>query len=96
MEYYWRTLSRQGWISLLGTLHHCNPNGEFNGELGTKHHLVAPFPSLMSSGIEHCRWIKQLMRACEEGGCWIGLTFGNKDGMVMSMVEYKNDVLHFS
>ncbi len=47
-------------------------NGEFKGELGTKHHLIA-LSSLTSLGIELCWWIEKLMRVRMEEGCWTGL-----------------------
>jgi hypothetical protein len=66
--------------------------GEFKGELGTKHHLIA-LSSLTSLGIELCWWIKQLMRVMMEEGCQTGPAFSNRDGTIALMTEH-NDVLH--
>jgi hypothetical protein len=66
--------------------------GEFKGELGIKHHLIA-LSSLTSLGIELCWWIKQLMRVRMEEGCWTGPAFGNRDGTIALMTK-PNDVLH--
>ena len=67
--------------------------GEFKGELGTRHHLIA-LASRTSSGIELRWWLEQLLRAREAEGCKRGPACGHRDGTAASMSEY-NDLLHF-
>ncbi len=67
--------------------------GEFKGELGTKHHLIA-LASETSSGIKLRWWIEQLIRIRGEEGCKTGPAFGSKDGAVGFMSEY-HGLLHF-
>ncbi len=67
--------------------------GEFKGELGTRHHLIA-LASCTSSGIELRWWLEELLRVQEEEGCSSGPAFGHRDGSVALMSEYDN-LLHF-
>ncbi len=67
--------------------------GEFNGELGTRHHLLA-LASVASSEIELCWWLERLMSVREREGCRTGPAFGHKDGSVGLISEY-NDILHY-
>ena len=61
--------------------------GEFKGELGTKHHLIA-LASETSSGIKLRWWLEELLRVREEEGCRTGPAFGSRDGSVGLMSEY--------
>jgi hypothetical protein len=67
--------------------------GEFKGELGTRHHLLA-LASVTSSGIELRRWLENLMSIREKEGCRMGPAFGHKDGSIGLILEY-NDILHY-
>ncbi len=61
--------------------------GEFKGELGTKHHLIA-LASCTSSGIELRWWLEELLRVQETERCRSGPAFGHQDGSVALMSEY--------
>ena len=61
--------------------------GEFKGELGTKHHLIA-LASETSSGIKLRWWLEELLRVREEEGCRTGPAFGSHDGSLGLMSEY--------
>ncbi len=67
--------------------------GEFKGELGTRHHLLA-LASDTLSGIELWWWLENLMSIREKEGCRTGPAFGHKDGSVGLISEYK-DILHY-
>ncbi len=67
--------------------------GEFKGELGTKHHLIA-LANKTSSGIKLRWWLEQLLKIREEEGCRTGPAFGCSNGSVGLMSEFDN-ILHF-
>jgi len=67
--------------------------GQFKGELGTRHHLIA-LGSETSSGIKLRWWLEELLRIREEEGCRTGPAFGARDGSVGLMSEY-DDLLRF-
>jgi hypothetical protein len=67
--------------------------GEFKGELGARHHLMA-FASTTTTGIELRWWLEQLMKVCEQEGWTKGPAFGNSTGEVALMSEYEA-MLHF-
>ncbi len=67
--------------------------GEFKGELGTRHHLLA-LASVTLSGIKLGWWLENLMSIREKEGCRMGPTFGYKDGSVGLILEYDN-ILHY-
>jgi hypothetical protein len=66
--------------------------GQFKGELGTRHHLIA-LASSTTSGIQLRWWLEKLMNMCAREGCKISPAFGNRDGSVGLMSEY-NEILH--
>ena len=66
--------------------------GEFKGELGTKHHLIA-LASWTVTGIEMRWWLSKLMEVRKQEGARIGPAFGYRDGSVASISDY-NDMLH--
>jgi hypothetical protein len=67
--------------------------GEFKGELGMRHHLLA-LASVTSSGIKLHWWLECLMNIREKEGCKTGPAFGHKDGSVGLTSEYDN-ILHY-
>ncbi len=67
--------------------------GEFKGELGTKHHLIA-LSSETSSGIKLRWWLKELLRVREGEGCRTGPAFGSRDSSLGLMSEY-DELLRF-
>jgi hypothetical protein len=67
--------------------------GEFVGELGTKHNLIA-LANENSSGIKLRWWLEQLLKIREEEGCRTGPAFGCSNGSVGLMSEYDN-IIHF-
>ena len=66
--------------------------GEFKGELGTKHHMIA-LASCTITGIEMRWWLSKLMEVREQEGAKSGPAFGYRDGSVASISDY-DDVLH--
>ena len=66
--------------------------GEFEGELGTKHHLIA-LASCTVTGIERRWWLSQLMEVHAREGAKMGPVFGCWNGSVASIADY-DDVLH--
>jgi hypothetical protein len=67
--------------------------GEFKGELGTKHHLIA-LASETLSGIKLRWWLEELLRVRKEEGCRTGPAFGSRDGSLGLMSEY-DELLRF-
>jgi hypothetical protein len=67
--------------------------GEFKGELGTKHHLIA-LANKTLLGITLRWWLEQLLKIWEEEGCRTGPAFGCSNGSVGLMSEY-DDTLNF-
>jgi len=67
--------------------------GEFKGELGMRHHLIALANETLL-GIRLRWWLEQLLHIREEEGCRTGPAFGNSNGSVGLMSEY-DDMLHF-
>jgi hypothetical protein len=67
--------------------------GEFKGELGMRHHLIALANETLL-GIRLRWWLEQLLHIWEEEGCRTGPAFGNSNGSVGLMSEYDN-MLHF-
>jgi hypothetical protein len=67
--------------------------GEFKGELGTRHHLIA-LANETSSGIRLRWWLEQLLHIREEEGCRTGPAFGNSNRSVGLMSNY-DYMLHF-
>jgi hypothetical protein len=61
--------------------------GEFKGELGTKHHLIA-LANDTSLGIKLRWWLEQLLKIWEEEGCRTGSAFGCSIESVGLMSEY--------
>ena len=66
--------------------------GEFKGELGTKHHLIA-LASCTVTGIEMRWWLSNLMEVRKQEGSRIGPALGYCDGSVALISDY-DDVLH--
>jgi hypothetical protein len=66
--------------------------GEFKGELGTKHHLIA-IASCTVTGIEMRWWLSKLMKVRAQEGSRTGPAFGYRDGSVATISDY-DDVLH--
>jgi hypothetical protein len=67
--------------------------GEFKGELGARHHLMA-LASTTTTGVELRWWLEQLMKVQEQEGWTKGPAFGNRTGEVALMSEY-DAMLHF-
>jgi hypothetical protein len=67
--------------------------GEFKGELGTRHHLLA-LASITSSSIELQWWLENLMSIREKKGCRTGPAFGHKDGSA-GLISENNTILHY-
>ncbi len=67
--------------------------GEFKGDLGTRHHLIA-LASQTKSGIEVRWWLEELLKVREAEGCLRAPALGHKDSSVALMLEYDN-LLHF-
>ncbi len=67
--------------------------GEFKGELGTRHHLLA-LASVTLSDIELRWWLENLMSIRKKEGCRTGPAFGHKNGSIGLISEYE-DILHY-
>jgi hypothetical protein len=66
--------------------------GQFKGELGTRHHLIA-LASSTTLVIQLRWWLEKLTNLHAREGCKTGLVFGNRDRSVGLMLEY-NKILH--
>jgi hypothetical protein len=65
--------------------------GEFKGESGARHHLMA-LASTTRSGIELREWVEKLMAVRAREGHRAGPAFGYRDGSVATIAEY-DDIL---
>ena len=61
--------------------------GQFKGETGTDHHLIA-LANETVSGLKPCWWIEKLISACESEGRTRGPAFAMADGDLALSVDY--------
>ncbi len=68
--------------------------GEFKGEMGIRHHIVA-LAAYTMSGIELRWWIEKLISIRAKEGCLSGPAFSYSDGSIAAMLEYDSILHHF-
>ncbi len=61
--------------------------GNFKGETGTNHHLIA-LANETSFGLRPCWWIEKLVAVCESEGRRFGPAFATLEGRLALLVDY--------